>query len=220
MIEHESQQRLYIIPPQSVRDRIVQKFYIRPEHIPYLVYPLVEFVNKESPDYIIALDSGGRIPGLAMHMLYQQLYGALPTQDHSIHFKKLSRKMPDSAVYQQLAPVVDYILSNRQKSHVFVLDDWINTGLTKQRVTQAFDDLSKGKVTVSYGVMRGWRGDISGDPFSFATTAWRDNSKKYGIIYENDAITPKILRTTEAISLREDIAAHIKVFAMALSLHR
>jgi hypothetical protein len=215
MAVEQTEKNGYIPPSQPFVDKVLSRVYIRPETLPHLVFPLVEYVHENKPDYIIGLDSGGRIPTLALYMLHQRLYGQLPTIDHSVHFKKLSRKLPHWIMYDQLSPVVRELLQHKQYPHVFVVDDWINTGKTKDLVTNTFDHLSGGKISVSYGVMRGWRADITGDLFSVGLTAWRDNPNMSGVLYEKGKVTPQVMHTSQAHHLREEIAKHMDIFAAA-----
>lgn len=119
-------------PKRSIINTLRSKLMISPENIAYSVYPIVEAIHEIKPDYILALDRGGRIVGIATHMLYKELYGSLPTHDSAIHFKKVSRRLPSKTNYQSLEPIAEDLMKINNDPIVFVIEDWMNTGATKK----------------------------------------------------------------------------------------
>ncbi len=95
------------------------------------VISIVEFVRETQPDYIIANDRGARIIGLAVKMLYRNMYGRLPTVDGTLRFRRISKSNPENETEKHLQPLVEEMLRHRKEPRVLVLDDWALSGKTK-----------------------------------------------------------------------------------------
>lgn len=208
------------LPQRSFKDKVLSKFYISPDNIAYSIYPIAEFVNEARPDYIIALDRGGRITGFALYRLYHELYGSLPTQDHILHFKKISRRIPRQQIYEQLKPDVEKILETNNFPTVLVVDDWINTGRTRTMINQVFSELSDGKINVFYGVMRGWGKNVIGDRVSMVNCSWHNNGDLIGVEYSKETGKARSLRSPQAIFLRQRVSENVKKFAQEVKANR
>lgn len=187
---------------------------ITPDNIAEFAYPIVQFMQQTAPDYVIACDRGARLLGLAVHLLYQELYGELPTRNHSLMFRRISRSVPTSETAALLKPDIDKMTAQTASPSVLVLDDWVNSGQTKDITQTAFDKLSGGKAQVLYGVMRGPGADVTGKSDSAAMAEWHDNPNLIGVDYDyQDGTTPKKVNSKDAIEYRQRIAASIKEFA-------
>jgi hypothetical protein len=199
--------------PRESFNRLSAKIVVNPDNIPHFAYPLAKFISEEKPDYILACDRGARIIGLATHMLYKELYGALPTKDHSISFRRISRKMSPDLIRQQLQGYADRILAETESPKVFVLDDWVFTGRTRLSISEIFADISEGRITMLFGVMMGkGKGiDVSGDRNSFAFWDKRDKGDLIGVDYDYN-MTPHRRRSGKAVVYRRKIAGSIKKF--------
>lgn len=196
----------------SLIEQLKAKFCITPENIGYFVYPLAKYVHEAKPDYILALDTGGRIAALALHTLHQQLYGSLPTQDHRIHFLRVSHHFTPETSNQQLKSFVDYVLANNERPNIFVVDDWLTAGTTANMVRQSFDQLSHGKANVHLGVMRELftgKADVAGDTFSIARCNWHGKPNLIGVAY-TDSMKPYAIHSPEARLLRQKISTCLK----------
>ena len=196
----------------------------RNDNVAELVYPLVQFVEQKKPDYIFACDRGARFIGLAVHMLYGRLYGAFPTQDHAIHFRKISGYVPADAVRKALQPDVERMLVAREYPTILVLDDFIATGGTKSLVYKLFTELSGGKAKILYGVMRGNQGDgadVTGskDSISSSSGDWLDMTNLIGVDYDyvDGMLRPRRIPSAAAIDYRRRISASIQRFVKGLS---
>ena len=194
------------------------KTRITADNVAEFAYPLAQFVEQVRPDYIIACDRGARIIGLAVHMLYGRLYGALPTQDHSISFRKISRKVPADAVREALRPDVVRMLAATESPTVLVLDDWVATGGTKSLVQELFDELSGGRVNLLYGVMRGSGADVTGSKDSAALGDWHDRADLIGVDYGSTDLRPFRVGSRAALDYRRRMSASIDSFVKDLSL--
>ena len=195
------------------------KTRITADNVAEFAYPLAQFVEQVRPDFIIACDRGARIIGLAVHMLYSRLYGALPTQDHAISFRKISHKVPEDAVRDILRPDVERMLSTTTDSPtVLVLDDWVATGGTKSLVHELLAELSGGRVNVLYGVMRGGGGDVTGSQDSAALGDWHDRADLIGVDYNSSDLRPFRVDSRAALDYRRRMSASIDSFVKDLTL--
>lgn len=191
---------------------------ITADNIAEFAYPLVQFIEQVRPDYIVACDRGARIIGLAVHMLYKRLYGALPTQDHAIHFRKISRNVPADTVRNVLRPDIQRMLATVESPTVFVLDDWVITGGTKSLAQNVFSELSGDKINVLYGVMRGAGADITGSKNSTAFGDWHDKPDLIGVDYFGSALEPHKVKSPVALEYRKKMSESIRRFVQEHSL--
>ncbi len=212
----ENQNDKYLcLPRRSPQEWLRGKFHVDTENIPRLVYPLAKFIHEEKPDYVLAIDSGARITGLALFAFYHELYGELPTKDHRIHFRKISHSFPAEVVRRQLKPDICEVMSSSESPLLFVVDDCVNTGTTTLMLRLLVSELSEGKVRLKIGVMREFLAgvtDVRGDTFSLARATWRNNSQLIGVEY-TDKIIPHVMRTAEAANLRREIFTNVRGFA-------
>lgn len=192
---------------------------ITADNIAEFAYPLAQFVEQVRPDYIIACDRGARIIGLAVHMMYRELYGvSLPTQDHAIHFRKISRRVPAGAVQDTLRPDIERMLTATESPTVLVLDDWVATGGTKALVQDVFRKLSGGRINLLYGVMRGTGADVSGSQDSGALGDWHDRADLIGVDYYGSTLEPHKVESPAAIAYRKKMSESIHSFAQQFTL--
>lgn len=206
------------IPRPTVPEWIRSRFRIDYKNIGRIVFPLVQFIKAEKPDRIIALDTGGRIVAFAVHNLYQSLYGNLPTVDHGIRFKRVSKSFPVGFVRNSFKLDIEELLAIKQDPHLMFVDDSIITGKTSKTLREAIAKLSNGRVRVSIGVMREatvGHADVSGAIFSLAQFKWHNNPDLIGVQYRSptDGYT---LRTPASRELRSYIARNVKSLAASL----
>jgi len=193
------------------------------ENIGEFVYPLVQFIEQAKPDYILACDRGARIVGVAIHMLYRFLHGEFPTRDHAVHFRRISKTNTEEEAEQYLTPLVEKMLEETSSPYVFVLDDWVGAGVTRDRVKAIFDKLSKGKAQVTFGVLVGGKADISGSEDAKHFVDWHNNPFILGLDYDQQFDQEKGFKTRRtgnesAIAYRRRMSKHLKAFAMAKKL--
>lgn len=184
------------------------------DNIAEFAYPLAQFVHEVRPDYILACDRGARMIAMAVHMLYQRLYGALPTLDHSVHFRKISTKVPESEIEPSLKPLVRRMVEAAQNPTVLVLDDWVSSGGTQRLVDQVFERLSQGRARLLYGVMVGGKADVSGRTDGAKECFWRDKEDIVGIRYPaGQNLSPTRVDSNLALSYRRRMSKSIEMFA-------
>lgn len=220
--ENPANTQSYQLPERACKDRLKAKFHITPENLGYFIYPMVEFIHKVEPDYIIALDTGARITGLATYILYRELYGSLPSQDHKIHFRRISHNYPDEVIRQRLKGDVERMLTITDSSPtLFIIDDWVNMGTTKTIMNRVISNSSDEKIQLCFGVMRellSGVADVRGDSFSVAKSQWHHKPELIGIEYPNktDMTEPRAIRSPTAITLRQEVCKSMKAFASLL----
>ncbi len=181
--------------------------------------PIVEYIRKTKPDYIVASDRGARLLGLAVFRLYGKLHGRLPTIDGTIRFRRFSKSNTQKETEEHLRPLVNEMLKHKRNPKVLVLDDWVDSGGTKQLTKDVFDKLGDKKIDVKFGVMVGGGADISGHgskTSGFAGVAdWHDNSNIIGIQYFG--IKPEPVRSQQAKDYRGRIYAGINELVRELA---
>lgn len=198
----------------NISKRLESKYAITPENIPYFVHPIVEFIHNEKPDYIIALDSGARITGLAVFKLHGELYGPLPTFDHKLHFRRISHKVPRELVVNQIRQDMCKLLTLKELPKIMIVDDWVTTGRTIKVVRKIISELSENRAQVSFGVMREFItsiADVSGDRLSIARSTWHHQSSAIGIKY-SETLNPEVLNSPKARALRQEVFDSISSF--------
>ncbi len=181
------------------------------------VRPIVEYIRQTCPDYVIACDSGARFFGLAVFRTYHQLYGRFPTADGTLRFRRFSKDNSLDTTKEYLTPLVNEMLTYRDKPNVLVLDDSINSGETRRLARQTFDELSNGKINIRFGVLIGTGADISiwgSNLFRYDSLTgdigidfdWKDNSHLIGIEYGDgivsSGVNAKARMSEQAIAYR------------------
>lgn len=191
------------------RDRITA------ENIPEFAFPVAQFIHEVRPDYIIACDTGARLFGVAVKMMYHELYGKFPTKDGKMHFRKLSRKIPKERMRSTLEPDIVRMLEQTEFPTVLFLDDWISTGETERGIRELVEEISEGQITVLYGVMRGTGADISGGPISSSFAEFTDRPELIGVDYDVNNLG-KSVHSQRARVYRLEMSANIKNFVRSL----
>lgn len=191
---------------------------ITADNVAEFAYPLAQYIEQVKPDYIVACDRGARIIGLAVHMLYRRLYGALPTRDHTISFRKISTSVPIEVIKEVLQPDIKHMLATVESPTVLVLDDWVTTGKTKDLVYELFAELSQNRVNVLYGVMRGEGADITGNKDSSAFSDWHDRVDLIGVDYNSNDLRPSKVDSKTPLEYRKRMIVSIKKFVRELQI--
>lgn len=195
---------------------IKDNYRVTPENLPRLVYPFVEYINQTEPDYILACDRGARFIGIAVHALYQRIYGALPTHDRSIHFKKISQSVPFDEIKKSLAPDIKKLLKVTDSPHMFILDDIVHTGKTKDLAYNAISELSESRIKITYGAIYGEGIDVVGSNDEPMCLEWLNNENLIGIDYPYESSTPFAIRSSLAREYRDQMIKSIDKFAKTI----
>ena len=195
---------------------------ISADNIAEFAYPLVQFIEQEKPDYIVCCDRGARVFGMAIKMMYRQMFGALPTIDGLMYFRKITRKLPYSDVEAKMKDLLSQIQSKARgkRLKVLVVDDWVSTGGTQEVVKRLFVGMN---IDLKFGVIRGTKADISGKLDSRLMTAWTDDSEQIGVEY-TDGVSPLPVKkrwgTPLHVMLRQQIRANISVYLKGIRMEK
>lgn len=199
-------------PSRNLGEFIKSRFMITPENIGFSVFPIVEAIHKIQPNYIVALDCGGRVVGFATYMLYRNIYGTLPSNDHLMHFSKISRRLPKEINLRRLKLIADKSLRFNDSPKIFVIDDWINTGMTRNIINNSLAQLSDDRISVYYGVLRGFGQNVIGSRLSMTYCSRHGDKHKIGVGYSKlDGITRSV-HSQKAVEYRIRISHLIKKF--------
>ena len=170
------------------------------ETIGEYVLPIVEFIEEEQPDYIIACDRGGRPLGLAVASMYKKMHGRLPTVDGTLRFRRITKTNEEAVTEEHVRPLVEEMLTNRQYPKVLVLDDCIVYGGTKYLVQKIFNRMGEGRIQLTFGVLCGSGGNISGSS-SLKWFDWEENGV-VGVSYTANNCNAKIVKGESAKTWR------------------
>ena len=187
------------------------KTQINAETIAEYAYPLAQFIEQTQPDYIMACDRGARLIAVATKMMYNELYGPLPTKDRRISFRKMSRNVPEKKIRKMLKKDVARMLAETESPTLLILDDWVASGSTQKMLKDIISELSEDKIEVVFGVMRGRGADVSGNPDSMANCDWHDRPELIGVDYDS-RIRPRSVGSKDAISYRNRMKTNIRNF--------
>ena len=164
--------------------------HIDADNIGEFVFPIVQYIAQTEPDYIVACDRGARLIALATHMLYQELFGEIPTKDHKIHLRRISKSNKPEETKEHLRPLISDMVSETERPKVLILDDWISLGITKGMIKQIFGDLTGNRAELLFGVLKGSGADIAGIEDNWAMADWHDDPTKIGVTYEGFEVKP------------------------------
>ena len=163
----------------------------------------------------MALDTGARIIGLAVFKLYGKLYGPFPTIDHKLLFRRVSHKIPQQLVLNQIKADIISLTTRKTFSRLFIVDDWVTTGRTTRMVEKIINEISLGRIDIRFGVTREFFtniADVHGDRFSIARSEWHHKANLIGITYSPE-LTPLPIKSLESYRLRRSIMISIENFA-------
>lgn len=138
-------------PPLSFRD------------VAELALPVVELLDAERPEVVIANDKGSRLFAFAVRQAWTQQHGkAFPTQHGTLDFIRISRDEPSNdAPLRQLTAITDRrtIEGLPAPERVMFLDDWVYTGETIRRFVGLSSVLGISKESITFVTMCGQKVD-------------------------------------------------------------
>lgn len=184
---------------------------ITAKNISEIAFPIVTYIHKLQPDYIVACDRGARLIGFAVKYLYNKLHGKLPTVDGSLRFRRISKSNSQEQTAKYLKPLVREILTDCDKRNpvVLVLDDWVASGSTKRETKEIFNELGEGWIDLKFGVLVGDGADVAGT-IQDHDVEWHDNPRIIGVDYEE--FEPRITNPEESAAYRQSIIQNIDEF--------
>jgi adenine/guanine phosphoribosyltransferase-like PRPP-binding protein len=186
----------------------------KPEDLPELALPILDFMEDVRPHVVIGCDRGGRLFGLAIHAAWRQTRDGqpFPTLDGKLHFARVS-KSEDPDVLQEIIDQIiasskrqstqrDNELADDEQLRVLFVDDWVIGGGT-MRLAQRL--MKKHGAQTYFATMCGQGGDVTGQPSLNTHVSWHDRPEEIGVNYlstlhENPDGT--ISQRQEAIAIR------------------
>jgi len=164
----------------------------KPEDLPEMALPILEFMEDVQPHIVIGCDRGGRLFGLAVHAAWQQTREGkpFPTLDGKLHFARVS-KSEDSDILQEK---IDRIVASSkqfgkqrgnevtegEQLRVLFIDDWVLGGGTMRLAQRMMD---KHGAQTYFAVMCGDGADATGQANLHTNVSWHDRPEEIGVNY-------------------------------------
>ncbi len=162
----------------------------RPYDLPRLILPILDHIEQQKPDIVIACDRGARLAGLAIFSAWRQTRTSrFPTLDNKLHFARLSAAEDMELGQQRIDRIIDSSLQSTQSAkdeqlHVLFVDDWVVRGNTKEYAQML---LEKHGASSEFVTLCGKRSDLSVTPhvpvwIGSVLTMWRNNPDQLGVV--------------------------------------
>lgn len=166
---------------------------LRPEDLPELTLPVLEFIEQIQPHIVIGCDRGGRLFSLALHAAWRHTRGAtpFPTIDGKIHFARISKSEDEEVLQESVDRIVEQclvfgkqrgnVVKEGEQLRVLYVDDWVVGGGTKRLAKRL---MKKHQAQTYFAVMSGNDADVSGDASrSSGSVSWHDSPAEIGVNY-------------------------------------
>lgn len=204
----EGQITTLIIPPPTPGT-------ISIEDLATMAVPVIRFIEQEKPDIVIGCDRGARIYSVAVHSMWNRLNSRegkkFSTLDEKLYFARLSTSLSVDITSVALAAIIRESMKeakrqskgfNGKRPKIMFIDDWVLSGATRRHILQTLKELDVlGKVDLSFAVMCGPGGDVSGAK-NRVNVPWQDNPDVIGINYTKEGrVFP--VRTESALKIRK-----------------
>lgn len=164
----------------------------KPEDLPEMAMPVLEFMEGVQPHVVIGCDRGGRLFGLAMHAAWRQTRESqpFPTLDGKLHFARVSKSEDPDVLQQKIDQIIEASkqfgaqrgneVSEGEQLRVLFVDDWIIGGGT-MRLAQRM--MKKHGAQTFFAVMCGEGADVTGQPNLHTSVSWHDRPEEIGVNY-------------------------------------
>jgi adenine/guanine phosphoribosyltransferase-like PRPP-binding protein len=164
----------------------------KPEDLPKMALPILEFMEDVRPHVVIGCDRGGRLFGLAIHAAWRQTRDGqpFPTFDGKLHFARVSKSEDPDVLQEKIDQII--AISKRQSTQrgneladdeqlrVLFVDDWVIGGGT-MRLAQHL--MKKHGAQTYFATMCGQGGDVTGQPILNTHVSWHDRPEEIGVNY-------------------------------------
>lgn len=164
---------------------------LKPEDLPELALPVLEFVERVQPDVVVGCDRGGRMFSLAVHAAWRATRPGkpFPTLDGKIHFTRISKTEDEEILSQKMGDIIQSAVTQglqRGNKHdegnlkILFIDDWVVGGGTKrlaERLAKAHG------ATAYFATMCGRGADVTGSTTRGTFSSWRDDPEEIGVNY-------------------------------------
>jgi adenine/guanine phosphoribosyltransferase-like PRPP-binding protein len=180
---------------------------LKPEELPEIALPIIDFIEATQPHLVIGCDRGGRMMSIAVHSAWQQTKDGerFPTVDGKIHFARVSKSVDETILQDDIDRIVEAAmkeakvkgneLGEDEQMRVLFIDDWVVGGGTKKLAQRL---MKKHGAKTYFAVMSGDGADVSGDPDrGSGSVSWHDNPEHIGINYLSSVVRNSDGSTTE-----------------------
>jgi adenine/guanine phosphoribosyltransferase-like PRPP-binding protein len=197
----------------------------KPEDLPEMALPVLEFMEDVQPHIVIGCDRGGRLFSLAMRAAWHHTRSGqpFPTLDGKLHFARVSKSEDFDVLQEKIDQIVEASkrlgkqrgneIADDEQLRVLFIDDWVIGGGT-MRLAQRL--MKKHNAQTNFAVMCGEGADVTGKKDLHTHVSWHDRPEEIGVNYlstlqENSdgSITQKqeviAVRGIEAIRNRQQI---------------
>lgn len=164
----------------------------KPEDLPEMALPVLEFMEDVQPHIVIGCDRGGRLFGLAMHAAWQHTRDGqpFPTLDGKLHFARVSKSEDPDVLQEKIDEIVKSSkqfgkqrgneLADNEQLRVLFVDDWVIGGGT-MRLAQRL--MKKHNAQTYFAVMCGDGADATGRRDLQTRVSWHDRPEEIGVNY-------------------------------------
>jgi len=164
----------------------------KPEDLPEMALPVMEFMEEVEPHIVIGCDRGGRLFGLAIHAAWGQTREGrpFPTLDGKLHFARVSKSEDPDVLQEKIDQIVAISekfgkqsgnkLAVGEQLRVLFIDDWVIGGGT-MRLAQRL--MEKHNAQTYFAVMCGEGADATGQPNLHTHVSWHDRPEEIGVNY-------------------------------------
>ena len=184
----------------------------KPEDLPEMALPILEFIEDVQPHIVIGCDRGGRLFGVAMHAAWQHTREGqpFPTLDGKLHFARVSKSEDADVLQEKIDEIVEVSkrigkqrgneLAKDEQLRVLFVDDWVIGGGT-MRLAQRL--MRKHKAQTYFAVMCGEGADVTGKQDLHTSVSWHDRPEEIGVNY----LSSVKLNTDGTITQMQEVVA-------------
>ena len=167
----------------------------KPEDLPVLALPVLDFIEDAQPHVIIGCDRGARLFSLAVHAAWHQTRSGkpFPTLDGKLHFARVSKDEDFDTMQQRIDQIIDasrqhgqqrgHKIGDDEQLRVLFIDDFTTTGKTKKLSEKL---MARHQAQTHFAVMCGPGADATGSLTQNRVVSWRDDPREIGVDYVTD----------------------------------
>ncbi len=165
---------------------------IKPEDLPEIALPILEFLEDVQPHIVIGCDRGGRLFGLAMHAAWRRTRDGqpFPTLDGKLYFARVSMSEDRDILQGKIDGIVEASkqlgkqrgneVADGEKLRVLFVDDWVIGGSTLRLAHRLME---KHNSQTYFAVMCGEGADATGKRDLQTHVNWHDKPEEIGVNY-------------------------------------
>lgn len=164
----------------------------KPEDLPEMALPVLDFLEEVQPHIVIGCDRGGRLFGVAMHAAWRttRANAPFPTLDGKIHFARISKSEDEAVLQAKIDAIVaasmhtaaqrGTVPQESEQLRIMFVDDWVVGGGTKRLAERL---VKKHGAQTYFVVMSGGGADATGELDQNTFVSWHDNPEAIGVNY-------------------------------------